>query len=93
MPRKTKTAVAKPVKQVPPTTRGKVDWHQVDALARKHPGEWVEVDEPLTSGVSTMIRRGGVRAIDPEVYEVTTRSNSDGRTKTFYLKYVGDEGA
>lgn len=78
--------MVKVLKEVPDSTRGKVDWTEVAEAARKNPGLWVEVPVPLSSGMSTQIKRRMVRAIDPDEFDITTRKNPGVDSRTFYVR-------
>lgn len=72
----------------PVSQRGKVDWDEVADLARANPDSWVEVPVPLTSGMSSQIKNGAVRAIDPEEFDVTSRriKGDPDERRTFYVR-------
>ncbi len=73
------------------TPRGKVDWTQVAAVAKRNPGKWVEVPTPLSRGMTTQIKRGQVRAIDPDKFDITSRAITGTKQVTFYVRFRGAE--
>ena len=62
-----------------PVNRGvnhKIDWAAVAAICREHPGEWVEVGKPLSSGMGYHINNGNITALPPAEFEATTRGTT-----------------
>ena len=76
-----------------PPSRSKWDWESVARAVQQADGEWVKIDPGEPTLVSTVyaLKRGNMRAIDPALYDFTTRDNTlpPSRTCTLYMRYKG----
>lgn len=74
-----------------PPPRTKWDWGSVAAAVQQADGDWVKIDsgEPMLVSIVYALKRGNMTAIDPDLYEFTTRDNTlpPSRTCTLYMRY------
>jgi hypothetical protein len=67
----------------------KVDWELVADTARANPGKWVQVPEVLSSGMLGNFRRGKIRGLSPDEFEMRSRSYEGKKySRTFYVRVL-----
>ena len=75
---------------VPEPSRGqKVDWAEIERLARANPGKWVVCDAPVNPAVANHIKNGRYSSINPEGLELSTRRDKDDPSRSLiYVRAV-----
>jgi hypothetical protein len=81
-------------KEPPNPVRYKKDntkWHDIADMLRGRPNEWALVAEDVNPSVVTHIRRGRLKAFEPEgMFDASGQGrNERGYTKELYVRFIG----
>lgn len=82
-------------KEPPNPVRYKKDntkWHDIADMLRGRPNEWALVAEDVNPSVVTHIRRGRLKAFEPEgMFDASGQGrNERGYTKELYVRFIGE---
>jgi len=73
-----------------PPEKSKWDWGAVALAVEQADGDWVKIDpgEPMLVSTVYALKRGNMTAINPDLYDFTTRDNTlpPSRTCTLYMR-------
>lgn len=71
--------------------KNNADWHEIAGMLRERPNEWALVAEDVNPSVVTHIRRGRLKAFEPEgMFDASGQGrNERGYTKELYVRFIG----
>lgn len=72
--------------------KNNMKWHDIASMLRERPNEWALVAEDVNPSLVTHIRRGRLKAFEPEgTFDASGQGRNDrGYTKELYVRFIGE---